>query len=185
VNGAGTGGRATMAAGVTIAAESAREMSSLLGVIPDVWIGASEERLRQILPRHAERDGFRFLAARADGRVVGLAYGYMGASGQWWHDIVSRAMTAEQRGWWLAPGHFEVVELHVHPDFRRLGIGTRLHDTLLDGLASPTAVLSTQADNEPALALYRGHGWEIVVTSLRFAPTGEPYAILGKRLRHG
>ena len=88
-------------------------------------------------------------------------------------------MTPELRRRWIAQGHFEVVELHVHPDYRRRGIGGRLHDTLLDRLESRTAVLSTQADNRPALALYEGRGWEIVVPALRFAPAGEEYAILG------
>jgi ribosomal protein S18 acetylase RimI-like enzyme len=167
---------------VTIRRESRRAAVSLRREIPQVWIGSTEERLREILPRHAGRAGFRFLAARDARQLVGVAYGYLGAPGQWWHDIVSRAMTPEQRRRWIAPGHFEVVELHVHPDFRRRGIGGRLHDTLLDGLESRTAVLSTQADNRPALALYEGRGWEIVVPALRFAPAAEEYAILGRDL---
>ena len=166
-------------ADVTIRRESSRAAVSLRREIPEVWIGSTEERLREILPRHAGRDGFRFFAARDGTRLVGLAYGYLGAPGQWWHDIVSRAMTSEQRRRWIAPGHFEVVELHVHPGYRRRGVGGRLHDTLLGGLESETAVLSTQADNRPALALYEGRGWKIVLPALRFAPAGEEYAILG------
>lgn len=164
---------------MTIARESRRGALSLRRQIPDVWLGSTEARLREILPRHSARDGFRFFAAREGRKLVGIAYGYLGAPGQWWHDIVSKAMTREQRRSWLAPGHFEVVELHVHPDCRRRGIGGRLHDTLLAGLESRTAVLSTQTHNDPALALYAGKGWRIVVPALRFAPAGEEYAILG------
>jgi ribosomal protein S18 acetylase RimI-like enzyme len=164
---------------LTIARESRRGALSLRRQIPDVWLGSTEARLREILPRHAARDGFRFFAARDGRKLVGIAYGYLGASGQWWHDIVSKAMTREQRPRWIAHGHFEVVELHVHPDYRRRGIGGRLHDTLLDGLESRTAVLSTQTHNHQALALYAGRGWRIVVPALRFAPAGEEYAILG------
>jgi ribosomal protein S18 acetylase RimI-like enzyme len=167
------------AAGLTISRESRRAAVRLRREIPEVWIGATEERLREILPRHAGRDGFRFFAARDGKRLVGIAYGYLGAPGQWWHDIVSKAMTREQRRRWIAPGHFEVVELHVHPEYRRRGIGARLHDTLLARLESRTAVLSTQTDNRPALGLYQGRGWQIIVPSLRFAPAGEEYAILG------
>jgi ribosomal protein S18 acetylase RimI-like enzyme len=165
-------------AGVLIEAVAHDVLDRLLHEIAEVWIGTTDGRLREILPRHAARNGFRFFTARSNARLAGFAYGYLGAPGQWWHDIVFRSMTSPQRARWLAPGHFEVVELHVHPEFRRRGIGGRLHDALLDGLASRTAVLSTQVDNEPALALYTGRGWEIVVPSLRFAPAADRYAIL-------
>ena len=150
-----------------------------------VWTDATRERVGEILPRHAARDGFRFLAARSSaGALAGFAYGYIGAPGQWWHDIVAAAMSPAERDRWLAPGHFEFAELHVHPGFRRRGIGGRLHDELLEGLSSRTAVLSTQVDNEPALALYRGRGWRIVVDELDFG-TGRLYKVLARELADG
>jgi ribosomal protein S18 acetylase RimI-like enzyme len=164
---------------VTIAIEAlaAPDISDgLLADIPSVWLGVTEPRLRELLPRHAGR-------ARSGGRLAGIAYGYLGARGQWWHDIVSRAMSRRDRNRWLVPGHFELVELHVAPAFRRRGIGGRLHDALVAAVDGPTAVLSTQVDNEPALALYRRRGWQVVVPSLRFGPGGEEYAILGLDLR--
>ena len=91
-------------------------------------------------------------------------------------------MTPEQRRRWLAPGHFEFVELHVRPDRRGHDLGGRLHDALLAGVDSRTGVLSTQTDNETALALYRGRGWEIVVPALRFEDEGPEFAILGTAL---
>src|SRR5206468_4271715 len=97
-------------------------------------------------------------------------------------DIVAAAMREGEREYWLAPGHFELVELHVRQDFRRRGIAGRLHDALLAGLASRTAVLSTQRDNKPALALYRRRGWRVVVPRLRFSPGGELFCILGLEL---
>ena len=153
--------------------------------IPGVWIGVGDDRLGEILPTHSSRDGFRFLAARVEGSLVGFTYGYLGAPGQWWHDIVSAAMTTEQRRHWLTPGHFELVELHVRPGFRRRGVGARLLDALLGSVDGPTAVLSTQTDNIPALSLYRCRGWVGVVPSLRFAPGGEEYTILGRDLPPG
>lgn len=151
--------------------------------IGEVWTWVDPQRLNDILPAHAGREGFRFRAALAEERrLVGFAYGYLGGPGQWWHDLVSGAMSEADRARWLAPGHFELVELHVHPEARRQGIGGRLHDALLQGLPSRTAVLSTQVDNEPALALYRRRGWQIVIPELRFQPAGRPYAILGRSL---
>ena len=153
-----------------------------LSALSAVWTGADERRLREILPRHAEREAFRFLAAQSgDGRLEGFAYGYVGAPGQWWHDIVSAAMDEQTRERWLPAGHFEVVELHVHPDSQRRGIGGRLHDALLDGLANPTAVLSTQKDNGPALALYQDRGWQVVVPELFFGTDpSRPFCVMGR-----
>jgi ribosomal protein S18 acetylase RimI-like enzyme len=148
-----------------------------------VWPDATGPRLDAVVPRHMTRDGFKFVAEHDEhGRLAGFAYGYLSASGQWWHDRVAKAMKRRQRRRWLGPGHFEFVELAVRPDHRRRGIGAALHDALLDGLDAPTAVLSTQVDNEPALALYRGRGWEIVVPELDFG-TGGAYCVLGRELR--
>jgi len=151
--------------------------------IAAVWTWVSDERVREILPRHAERPGFRFVAAVDEGALVGFAYGYRGEPGQWWHDAVRAAMSPEQRARWLGPGHVELAELHVAHRRRREGLGGRLHDELLSTYAdAPTAVLSTQVGNAPALALYAGRGWEPVVPRLRFAAGAEPYAILGRDL---
>jgi ribosomal protein S18 acetylase RimI-like enzyme len=147
------------------------------------WTWVTDERVREILPRHAARGGFTFLAAVDAGRIVGFAYGYRGAPGQWWHDAVRGAMTPAQQARWLSPGHVELAELHVIPGRRREGLGGRLHDALLAAHAdAPTAVLSTQVGNEPARSLYAARGWEVVLPELRFAAGGEPYAILGLEL---
>jgi ribosomal protein S18 acetylase RimI-like enzyme len=143
----------------------------------------TEERLSEILPRHTQRRGFRFLAARdEDGMLAGFVYGYLGGPGEWWHDHVAAALGPEEVSRWLAPGHFELVELGVRPDVRRRGLGGRLHDELLARVDAPTAVLSTEQDNEPALALYRNRGWELIVDELSFGSEYPPFVVLGKDL---
>ena len=148
-----------------------------------MWPNASGERLDEIVPRHLERDGFRFVAEHDEaGRLAGIAYGYEGAAGQWWHDLVSAAMDEATRKRWLRPGHFEFVELAVRPDLRRRGLGGRLHDALLGGLDAPTAVLSTEVDNEAAIALYGGRGWQVIVPELDFGPDFPPFLVMGREL---
>ena len=144
-----------------------------------VWPATTRARLEEILPRHARRSGFRAVGAIDDGALVGMAYGYLGGAGEWWHDHVSAAMTDEQRGRWLARGHFELVELMVDPDHRRRGIGRTLHDELLREHRGPV-VLSTQTDNDEALALYRSLGYEIVVPEIDLGGGDRIYCILGR-----
>jgi ribosomal protein S18 acetylase RimI-like enzyme len=146
-----------------------------------IWPQASRDRVGEILPHHVVRDGFRFLGAFDGDDLVGFVYGYRGGVGQWWHDRVALALGPEGRDRWLAPGHFELTELHVHATRRREGIGGALHDAVVAGLDSETAVLSTQADNEPALALYRSRAWRVIVPRLDFG-SGRPFVILGKDL---
>jgi len=45
----------------------------------------------------------------------------------------------------------------------------------------PTAVLSTQTDNEPAIALYLGRAWQVIVPYLDFG-SGRPFLIMGRDL---
>ena len=153
---------------------AAERVADHLDEISQVWAGITEERLRVIIPRHSERAGFRFLAARdEDGSLAGFTYGYIGGPGQWWHDTVAKAMTREQRRRWLQPGHFELVELHVRPDRQRRGIGAAL---LQQAKAlSPAGVqLHTHQQNTQARAFYEKHGFRAVAFGISPPPESEP-----------
>ena len=144
---------------------------------------ATDEWAREWLPRHADRDSFRFFAMLDErGTVAGFAYGYTGGAGQWWTDRVSAAMDGEARLEWLDPPHFEVVELHVRPEDQRRGLGTRLLDALLDGLPHEQALLSTQVDNRNARSFYEARGWRVVVPVLSFGRGYVPFCVYGKKL---
>ncbi|HVU76829.1 MAG TPA: GNAT family N-acetyltransferase [Gaiellaceae bacterium] len=141
----------------------------------------SDDWAREQLPRHAGRGDFVFLVARDEGELVGFAYGYTGAYGQWWTDTVARSLTAAQRAAWLDVPHFEVVELHVRPARQRAGIGSHLLAQLLSRQPHDRALLSTQKGSKKARGFYAKNGWA-ELADVDFGAGYPPYLVLGKLL---
>ena len=165
-------------------AELARRRDDLLDVYADAMevAPAAARARRSIVTAHLDRDGLRAVAAvDDDGRVVGVAYGYTGAPGQWWHDHVRTALQPALAQEWL-DGAFEVCELHVRPGAQRQGLGRGLLDLLLTDLRSRTAVLTTPDRETRARAFYRAGGWTDLVRDLRFPGDPRVFAVLGKRI---
>ncbi len=136
---------------------------------------------QRIRDTHAFRPGFTFLVACAGPeRVVGMAYGYHGSDGQWWHDTVIRALPPTEAKDWLGDS-YELVEIAVHPATQNLGIGAELVARLLQDRHERTCVLSTRTDSE-AHRLYRRLGFE-ELTEMTFTVGGYPFYVMGKRLR--
>jgi ribosomal protein S18 acetylase RimI-like enzyme len=137
---------------------------------------ASEQEWRETtFERHCRRQEFRLDAAYADGSLVGFAYGYVGARGEYWPDRVAAVLGDEADAW--VGGHFEFVELAVRAERRRHGIGSALHDSLMADPPSDRALLSTDDDvASPAVRLYRSRGWG------RLALLEPGVQVMGKRL---
>ena len=151
---------------------------------------------RSIMERHVTYDGFRALAVTADaagapgapggrGQIIAFSYGFCGADGQWWHDVVATALAARSgralADAWLADS-LEIAEVHVHPDFHRRGIGRGLVLGLAERRRERTAVLSTQDADSPARRLYRRLGFADLLTGYCFPGTPVPYAVMGAAL---
>ena len=136
---------------------------------------------RSIIAAHLDRPGLRAVAALDDDRMVGVAYGYRGEAGQWWHDQVREALTPEQAAVWLADA-FEVCELHVRPELHGTGLGRELLGTLLSGVRAQAAVLTTPDDETRARRFYRAGGWLDLQRDVRFPGDPRVFAVLGLRL---
>jgi GNAT superfamily N-acetyltransferase len=180
-----------------------------LGVLINVYAAAMrppQQQLpgrRAIMERHAGYPSFRCVAmtlpddpgnappelrtqsGRSRLTVVGFAYGFHGASGQWWHDLVRSALTtACGRGLaqaWLDDS-FEVAEVHVHPGYQGRGVGRAMVPALIHPRLERTALLSTQDNDSRARRLYRGLGFTDLLTGYRFPGTDPPYAVMGAAL---
>jgi ribosomal protein S18 acetylase RimI-like enzyme len=159
--------------------EIVRVYAAALGEDP---VAASRRMETEVLPRHRAREGFRFLVGREGNEIVAIAYGYIGARGQWWTERVAHSMTGAQQAEWLDRAHFEVVELHVRPDRQRHGIGRRLLEALLSGIDLPFALLSTDEANAQALAFYSRLGWLELVRGVDLSSPRGPYVILARPL---
>lgn len=132
-----------------------------------------------VLTGHLGRASFAAMAAVDDAdRLVGVGYGYCGAPGQWWHDQVRSALTAQAARTWL-DGSFEVCELHVRPSHQGLGLGRALLDALLRDQPARTAVLTTPDLETRARGFYRAAGWVELARRLRFPGDPRVFAVLG------
>ncbi len=164
--------------------EAAEEVLDVYAEAMDVPRAQAAGR-RSLLTAHLAREGLRTVAAREHGRLVGVAYGHVGAPGQWWHDQVRGALAAaagqDAAAQWLT-GAFEVCELHVRPAQQGTGLGRALLHALLDGVPAPTAVLTTPDTETRARGFYRAGGWADLVRDLRFPGDPRSFAVLGLRL---
>ena len=137
---------------------------------------------REIMAAHVHRDGFVGVLARdGDGSLIGFGYGYHGRPGDWWHDVVARALGRQDARTWLADS-FELAELHVRPSHHGHGVGRRVLETVLDDARGTTVVLSTHDRESPARRLYRSVGFVDLLPGFVFPGSSEVYVVMGKRL---
>lgn len=128
-------------------------------------------------------------AELTDAPLLGVAYGYPGAPGQWWQQQVVLGL---QRGGLpsheitrLMTSYFELTELHIHPRAQGRGLGEALVRRLLAGRGERNVLLSTPETNgEPnrAWRLYRRLGFTDVIRRYHFAGDPRAFAILGRAL---
>ncbi len=131
---------------------------------------------------HTGYAGFACRAAvRQDGGLTGFAYGYTSAAGQWWHDLVRRAVSRHVAAEWLGDA-FELSEMHVLPAFQGAGIGRRLLTSLAESLPHRSILLSTPDSDTRAFRLYQSVGFVDLARGHLFPGDARPFAILGARL---
>jgi ribosomal protein S18 acetylase RimI-like enzyme len=128
-------------------------------------------------------------AQLTDAPLLGVAYGYPGAPGQWWQQQVvlglQRGGLPSQEITRLMTSYFELTELHIHPRAQGRGLGEALARRLLAGRGERNVLLSTPETNgEPnrAWRLYRRLGFTDVIRRYHFAGDPRAFAILGRAL---
>lgn len=188
----------------------AKEMERRLGDALSVYVDAmryprgTESQRAGMWLEHTRRRGWKAVAAVevADDEatagsetelrsapLVGIAYGYPGAPGQWWQQQVvlglQRSGFPPQAIDRLMNSYFELTELHIHPRAQGRGLGEALARRLLAGRDENNVLLSTPENNgeaNRAWRLYRRLGFTDVIRSYYFAGDPRPFAILGRAL---
>jgi ribosomal protein S18 acetylase RimI-like enzyme len=116
-----------------------------------------------------------------DGAVIGVGFGACAEAGHYWYDAIAERVGADclalQEPW-------NLVELGVLADYRRLGIGTLMVDSLLASQPHSRALLSVIVGNTAARQFYERCGWEYLHPGLSFATAPQKhYAIMGREVR--
>jgi ribosomal protein S18 acetylase RimI-like enzyme len=121
--------------------------------------------------------------------LLGVAYGYPGAPGQWWQQQVvlglQRGGLPPQEIGRLMNSYFELTELHIHPRAQGCGLGEALVRRLLARRAEENVLLSTPETNSGpnrAWRLYRRLGFTDIIRRYHFAGDPRAFAILGRAL---
>jgi ribosomal protein S18 acetylase RimI-like enzyme len=132
--------------------------------------------------KHVALPGFACRAALLEGdTLVGFGYGYTTMPGQWWHDLVRRAVDRDTAREWLVDA-FELSELHVLPEYQGHGLGRSVLTALAGSLPHATMLLSTPDSDTRAFRLYRDTGFVDLARNYLFPGDARPFAVLGARL---
>jgi ribosomal protein S18 acetylase RimI-like enzyme len=128
-------------------------------------------------------------AELSDAPLLGVAYGYPGAPGQWWQQQVvlglERGGLPLQEIAQLMTSYFELTELHIHPRAQGRGLGEALARRLLADRSERNVLLSTPETNgeaNRAWRLYRRLGFMDIIRGYHFAGDPRAFAILGRTL---
>jgi ribosomal protein S18 acetylase RimI-like enzyme len=156
--------------------------------MPDVVAPAGEAETAG--PHNGSPSGFAPSAVELDSApLLGVAYGYPGAPGQWWQQQVvvglQRGGLPPQEIARLMTSYFELTELHIHPRAQGRGLGEALARRLLAGRSEQNVLLSTPETNgesNRAWRLYRRLGFTDIIRRYHFAGDPRAFAILGRAL---
>ncbi len=185
----------------------ARRLTDALRVYADAmrYPAGTEKQRAAMWLEHIHQPGWRAAAAveadpatdewpppaaeLADAPLLGVAYGYPGAPGQWWQQQVvlglQRGGLPPQEIERLMNSYFELTELHIHPRSQGHGIGEALARRLLAGRCEQNVLLSTpetHGEANRAWRLYRRLGFTDIIRRYYFAGDPRAFAILGRPL---
>jgi len=149
-------------------------------VYHSTW-GWSWEESYSFFTRYSRLPDFLGIVAVYGNQIAGMTFGALGRRGQWWFDKVAEHVEGRYKNPALKDA-WMLVELAVLREYRNMGIGTALHDTLLASQPYDRALLSTEVSNMGARRLYERLNWQYLHPGFVFSEGGPAYAIMSKEL---
>lgn len=122
----------------------------------------------QLFQRHMAYPGFLGLVALIDGVVIGMGYGTSCVSGNWWVEAIKEQVADHS----VFEDAWSFAKLAVKAEFRNLGVGSTLHDTLLQRQPHRQALLSSSRSNVVARKFYERKGWKYLSKVVVLIPPG-------------
>lgn len=145
-----------------------------------VWQRDKDESV-MFFQRYTRMTDFIGYIARMGNRYIGMVFGTLSETGQWWHDKVTAQLGSKhpalQDAWVL-------TELAVLAPYRNAGIGGILHDRIIAEQPHRNVLLSTQVDNIAAKRFYYRRGWTLLHAGFAFQRGCDPYCIMHRDMRH-
>ena len=168
VNTALTGETRAATGEIVIRVHGVRQTEPLVDALADIWADAhpefaansEDERARSVatfrhqVNGHFRHTGFTLAAAYDSGTLVGFGYGFPCSAEYWYGEELLPEIPAEARD-----GLVGICELAVRPGWQSQGIGSRLHQRLIDAIAPDWASLLVRPDNPRGRALYDRLGY--------------------------
>ncbi|WP_157967351.1 MULTISPECIES: GNAT family N-acetyltransferase [Paraliobacillus] len=134
------------------------------------------------IKKHTSYEGFKgFKAVDDKGNIVGFTYGYTSLPEQFYRQKIAEQLSKKEINIWLNYC-FEFVEIAVSPSYKRSGIGSKLHDAILERNKHKTSVLTTGIDNSPAINLYGRKGWKLIKKDAPVISEDNLQVIMGKEI---
>ncbi|MFE3629464.1 GNAT family N-acetyltransferase [Streptomyces goshikiensis] len=159
----------TPATPLTLKRYSASDAEPLLDTLADVWAeahaghdavaraGFTADTLRPQITGHARHDDFTLIVAYTAGTLIGFGYGFRASPAYWYGEQLLPHITPEAAR--TTDSLAGICELAVRTSWQGHGAGTRIHQALLDALATEWVSLLAMPGNTPAQQLYRRLGY--------------------------
>ncbi|NUU21467.1 MAG: GNAT family N-acetyltransferase [Streptomycetaceae bacterium] len=120
---------------------------------------SNADEFHDLLPRHLAKPGYTLILARVDDVPAGFCYGYHADPEQWFGPDTLRRLPFHL----AEPGRLlALCELVVAPEYQRQGLGTALHDALIEDVRPRYTSLHVLQDNIAAWSVYQRLGYEQV-----------------------
>ena len=85
---------------------------------------------------------------------------------------------------WHFFGEMHIANIAVHPDYRRMGLGKRFMEYILEHFGNAEfAFLEVRRSNKAAIKLYQSFGFKVLSVRKRYYHDGEDALVMVKDLR--